>query len=319
MKLRFLSKLICVGDLAYLVCPLIPLRWMFAWARTQGRFQYLVYRKQVSAVRGNLLTVLGESTSKDEVESLTRKFFEDKQLRGLLVYLLPRFNAPQAHTFFPIEGLEHLDRALSKRRGVILLLSHLNSIIGLVGKDVLRRKGYDVRIAFPTRRLAYTPTLFRKMIERLWPAGANATRSTDFFAQFNIRPIVRALEERAIVIFTGDGWHSASFVQVEFLGRPIFFTTGAMSVARLTGAPVVPFFVTGSPPDQLKLSCEEPILVENTGDSGRDLETMVGNYARRLEYHLRRNIPAWQHWLEDRALDKMSTMLDQPLSVRYRM
>jgi lauroyl/myristoyl acyltransferase len=140
-----------------------------------------------------------------------------------------------------------------------------------------------------------------------------------FHAQFNVRPIIGGLRDNSAVMLMGDGLHSASFVEVEFLGRSVPFTTGPISIARATQASIVPFFVTGTPPENLKIVIEQPIQLEKSDDAQRDLEAMVGKYAHRLEHHLCQNIPCWENWLYANTLDKMINQLEKPLSERYEI
>ena len=315
-----MGKLINLGDIAYLLKPIVPLKLMFVLAKMQGKVRYLLNGKERSAVQNNFLDAFGQTMSESEINLMTNQFFEYKQTRGLMYFLFPKLKTSQIEKLFPIEGLEHLDRALSQKKGVVLLCSHLSSIINFVAKDILRAQGYDIRVALPEEEPPYAPTRFRKLIDSLSPSSNKVEQGGGmFFAQFNIRPIVRCLDENAVVILTGDGWHSASFVKTEFLGRTVFFATGAMSIARLTGASVVPLFVTGSPPEKMKIVIEEPVPVEKSENPKQDLEVMVEKYVRRLEYHVGQNIPCWEHWLHDSTLDKMAKLLNASISERYRM
>ncbi len=314
-----MSKLFDIADVAYLLKPVIPLKWICAVAGLKARAEYLVCGRERSVVRANLAETFGKDKTKSEIDSMTSRFFEYRQLRGVLLNLFPKLKPREVERLFPMEGLEHLDRALEQKKGVILMGSHINSSMTLITKDILRRKGYDIRVAIPTETLPYGPTLLRRMIDRFSLNGRGTGQEGMFFAQFNIRPIVRSLAENAVVILMGDGWHSAGFVKAEFLGRRVSFTTGAMSIARLTRSPVVPVFATGAPPDGLEIRIEEPIPLEKTGDPRRDLEAMVQKYAQRLEYHLRRNIPCWEHWLQEDTLDTMAGLLEKSIGDRYHV
>ncbi len=106
---------------------------------------------------------------------------------------------------------------------------------------------------------------------------------------------------------------------MKFLDRQVYFTTGAVSIARMTGSPVIPFFVTGSAPDRLKVVFEEPIPLERSNDLSRDLETMVADYVQRLEHRVRKNITCWQHLFNDHALDTMAALLEKPLGQRHQI
>ncbi len=311
-----MSKIFNLRDLIFLLYPLVPLPWLYIFARIHGKFKYLSQRNERASVKNNLLTSFGSIKNEPEINRLTRQFFEYKQMRMLLLTLYPKLKPALKDKLFPIEGQEHLDRALLLNKGVILVGSHLNSIITLIGKDILRSKGYDIRVAIPTEDLPYMPTRFGKLIERFTKVHIGINDGM-FYAQFNIRPILRCLAQNAAVILQGDGWHSAGFVAVPFLDRSIPFTTGAMSIARMVETPVVPIFVTGSPPHGLKIVIGEPIALEKSDDPEQDLEMMVGKYVQQLESHLRENIACWEHWLHANALDTMAGLLDKSLSERY--
>ena len=308
----------CLGDLADLCHPAIPLPWMYRLARWHGRLVCSIDRRTRRIVRDNLRSMPGLPSSERELARLTREFFETKQLRVLLKYLFPRLAPSVAERLWPIEGLDQLDRALEQNKGALLLLSHVNSIMGFVAKDMLIEKGYDIRVAFPVERRPFQPTRVRRLVDRI--RGQPAPRpSRDFYAQFNIRPIVRALADGAVVALTGDGWHSAGLTRVRFLGRDVYFTTGAAGISRAVGCPIVPLFVAGTAPDRMRVVIEEPLLPDKSGDTDRDLHRMVSRYVECLERHVRESPLAWEHWLEPKALDSMATMLDRTLRDRYRM
>lgn len=318
--MTILAKLFNLGDIPYLLYPIVPLRWMYFVVRLEARLKYLLSRRDRRVVHGNLTTAFGDAKSQDEIGRLTRQFFEYKQLRALLLFLEPKLGSKQKDELFPIEGLENLDRALEEGKGAIVLGAHLNSVLMFAVKNLLRGKGYDVRIAVPKAQLPYQPSLFHRLVDRISPNGKREDVTAGlFYSQFNIRPIIRILEEKRVLGLMGDGAHSAGFTDVKFLGRSVLFTTGAMSIARMTQTPVVPMFITGAPPEGLKIIIEEPIPLEKSDDLKRDLQTMVSAFARRLEYHLLEDIPIWQHWLVDDVFESMATELDKPLGERYHV
>ena len=313
------SNLFELADVPYVLYPFIPMRWMYPFVRLEARLMHRFDRKTRSIIRANLAVAFGHSKSEEEIDEFTRHVFEYKQLRTLLFYLLPKLDSLQKKRLFPIDGLENLDRAMGQGKGAILCGAHISSILAIALKDLLREHGYDVRLPSPVEKLPYPPSAFRKAVDRLSKNGHGEYQAGIFHAQFNIRPMVRVLKEQGVLLMMGDGSHSAGFAEVAFLGRRVFLTTGIVGISRLTGAPVVPFFVTGSPPEGLRIVIEEPIPIEKTEDTELDLQTMVENYAKRLEYHLLQNIPSWQHWLVENYLESMSNELSKPLHERYHV
>lgn len=305
------------SDLAYLLYSVLPLDSLWGLGRAYGKLTYLARRGDRETVRRNLTGTVGATAGRAEIDVLTRRFFEYKRVRGLMLAVSPRLTERELGKLLPIEGLEHLEAALERRRGAILLGSHLNSVCLFPAVRALRDRGYDVRVAMPERADPWPPTAVRTLLERRFDTKPLSELIGAFYAQFNIRPIVRALAENATVASTGDGLHSARFVDVEFLGRRLPFPTGMFAVAQMTGAAVVPVFQLGAPPDALRVAIEEPWTVEPEEVRRGALQQRVAAYARRLEHHLRENLACWEHWLIEDTLATIASWPQRSLEERY--
>ena len=315
-----LSRLLNLVDLPYphyLLYRFMPLKWTCRIVRLEARLIHRFSHDVRSKITHNLFKLFGNTKDRDEIEGLTFRYFELKQLRMMLLYLHTHLKPAQKEKLFPIEGLEHLDHALAEGKGAVLVGSHLNSIMIFVAMDMLRERGYDVHMAIPTKKMPIPPTMFHKWVDRFFSNGHSEYPPGAFYAQFNIRPIVNILEKKGIVVLMGDGSHSAGFVEVDFLGRRAPFTTGAMGISRMTEAPAVPIMITGSPPDGIRINIEEPIPLEKTDDMPRDLRAMVEKYTERLEHHLLQNIACWQQWPSEDGLATMEEAHGKSLSDRY--
>jgi lauroyl/myristoyl acyltransferase len=310
-----MTRFVNSSDAAYLLYSVLPLDWMCTLARSYGRLTYLVRRRQRSTVRRNLDRAFGETKTSREIESLTRQFFEYTRIRGLLLSVSPRLEALEIEQLLPIEGLEYLDAALERKQGVILLGSHLNPGCWLLTVARLRERGYDVRSAVADPEGPWPPTVVRRFLNRRFRTRALSGSVGAFYAQFNIRPIVRCLSGNAIVAQAGDGLRSARFVEADFLGHRVPFPTGMASVAQITGAVVVPMFHVGTPPDRLRTVIEEPWTVEREDDGA--LHNAVTAYAKRLEHHVLENIPCWDYWGIADTFSTMATWREKSLKERY--
>lgn len=314
-----MSRLVGSEDAAYLLYSFIPLKWLFALARLHAQLASIGRRRERLAVNRNLAGVVGAGKSRAEIESLTRQFFEQRAIRGLLLAVAPRLTSAEMTKLLPVDGLEHLDSAVEQKRGVILLGSHLNSLVMFNAIIMLRERGYNIGVALPEAEDPWAPSALGKRLARSFKTKPMKELTGAFYAQFNIRPIVRALDGGVIVAQTGDGLHSARFVEADFLGRQVPFPTGMMSVAQATGAVVVPMFQVGAAPDELRIVIEEPMTVERDTGSDRSLTNAVAVFAKRLEHHLLASIPAWEHWLIDDTLGTMTSWPQKPLKERYKV
>lgn len=314
-----MTRLVDSSDAGYLLYSVLPLDCIYALSRLHGRLTYLAGRRQRRIVRHNLVDVLGPTRGAAEADVLTRRFFEYRRLRGLLLAMAPRLTSRELSELLPVEGIEHLDAALAEGRGAILLGSHLNSLCMFDAIVLLRERGYDIGVALPEERDPWAPSRLRKLADRLTGAKTLYELTGAFYAQFNIRPIVRRLARNGIVAQTGDGLHSARFIEVDFLGKKVPFPTGMAAVAQVTRAPVVPMFQVGAPPDHLRVVLEEPWSVERGNDGAEALAAAVARFASRLEHHLLQNLACWEHWLIENTLGTMASWPKRPLEERYKV
>jgi lauroyl/myristoyl acyltransferase len=288
---------------------------MYRLARLHGRFIYTFNRGRRRAVAGNLAQFADDAP---ELKRMTRRFFEYKQMRVLMLLVLLEMRPDEREQHFEIEGLEHLDQALSEGKGAIFLASHLNSIGAFMAIMILRQRGYDVRVGVPSEADLYGPTLVGRLVRRASRKTTLMEQIGGFYLQFNVRPLVKLLAKNVVIVQTGDGWHSAAFANVPFLGRSLPFTTGMMSVAQGTGAMVVPFNIVGEPPN-LRCAISLPFRVPADGDQKRELVAAVARYAKGLEEDLLENILGWEHWLIEDTLETMADLPERSLQERYEV
>src|SRR5206468_1072509 len=117
-----------------------------------------------------------------------------------------------------------------------------------------------------------------------WVCGApTMTQAIDaFYAQFNVRPLMKELRAKNILVAVGDGWHSASFADAKFLGRTLPFTTGPFALGRAAAVPLVPVFCAGAP-HRMRFEFEPAFVVERTECQQEDVARAVQFYAERVE------------------------------------
>jgi lauroyl/myristoyl acyltransferase len=304
------------GDLVYLAYLLLPLRIFLQLGRPLGWLEMLVRRRAKRAVRENFESAFGSTKTRRELDRLTRQVFEFHQMRTLMLLVAPLMAARgQLERFFPVHNVRFLDEALKMGRGVMLLGAHINSVGGLLAVMQLRRMGYDVRCPMPDPNDAWAPTPFRRLVHRLLGATPVFESIGAFYAQFNVRQIVKVINDGGIVLMMGDGWHSVSFVDADFFGRALPFTNGPMNLARVARCPVVPLFSVGQP-HHLHFELEPPFTVD-AAPAQEDVARKVRYYVSRVEARALADLPSWQHWMEEEVFDTMQRWRDKTLAERY--
>lgn len=305
------------GDVAYLAFLVLPFGLFLQLGRALGWLEMLVRPRARRAVRANLQQAFGATKSPRELARLTRQVFEFHDMRTLMVLVAPLLAVRgKLEKYFPLRHLENLDRALAEGKGVIVIGSHVNSVGGLLAMISLRQRGYDVRVPMPDPHDAWPPTPFRRLVHRMLGARPVVELLGAFYAQFNVRPLMKILDQRAVLLLMGDGWHSASFVDADFLGRRIPFTNGPMNIARLSGVPVVPFFSVGQP-HRMHFEFEPAFTVERGGPQRDDVERKVRFFADRVEQRMLADIASWEHWLVEDVFGSLEAWRSRPLHERY--
>lgn len=314
------TPLVDRGDLIYAAYLLLPLRAFMAFGRALGWLEMLVRPRVRRAVRANLEQAFGTVKSNGEIARLTRQACEFRHMRMLLVQVVPLMAARgELEKHFPIQNIENLERAVALGKGAIIIGSHVNSIGLLLAVVQLRRRGYDVRCPSPEQRDAWPPTLFRRWINRRYGAPSSVRAAIGgFYAQFNVRPLVKLLNQKVILVLMGDGWHSVGFVDVDFLGRRLPFTNGPISLARVAGCPLVPTFSVGTP-DRLHFEMEQYFTVDRDAPATDEIERQVTRFIGRVEKRMLADVPSWQHWFEEDMFSVLERWRTTSLRERYAL
>jgi KDO2-lipid IV(A) lauroyltransferase len=160
--------------------------------------------------------------------------------RDLLLDGLPdRRVAP----LFSVEGRGALDEALSQRKGVILLGNHFGA--HLMPAHWLLREGYPLRLFMERPR--HVSRFLAREFDSDGPLGQRklfiSRKADPAEAAGSILRAARILGAGMIVNLAGDvRWTGPHTAPATFLGREYTFSATWVTLAALTGAPVVPVF-----------------------------------------------------------------------------
>jgi lauroyl/myristoyl acyltransferase len=208
------------------------------------------------------------------------------------------------------DGLAHLDLALARGRGVLLLYPHAGPVMGLVAG--LARGGYRyTQVA--ARGLAPDATgdpahhganWFRERVRALREQREDGLDATFLDQTSPVRALHRALGRGGIVGLAFDGRLGRGWAPLPYLGRTALLSPGPYKLAVQTGAAVVPAFCRGS-------VCE----LDAPLDPGSSWRALAARVLASAERALRRFPEEYGLWLlhcrERRGAD------DHPLFVDY--
>jgi len=179
----------------------------------------------------------------------------------------------------PLRGEAHLREALSRGKGVILLESN-NFGSRIMARRIVSAHGYPLHQVHMVIHLGSGFVV--RPADRNW-ASAMLGRYFDkcekeFLEEIIYLPptdsmaftrtMLDRLQRNAIICLAGDGRYGQRLVEVPFLGVPKTFSTGMMSLARSSGAAVLPLFCPAKGYSGFEAIIEAPIDVE--ASPGRD-------------------------------------------------
>lgn len=216
------------------------------------------------------------------------------------------------------QGQHHLDEALARGRGAVLLYPHAGDVmmmLAALGLAGYRYVQYAARGMAPPEVAAAHPEVFG---HNRWRTEARAAREAAedrlpvrfLTLETSPRELVRSLNRNEIVGIAYDGRLGARFSLVDYLGRRALLSPGPFKLALSAGAPIVPAF--NHAPDAGPEVCSfGPAILPEGG--AQDL--MRHFLAAAAEPWLRANPHAYGIWLLHCRL--RASVDDHPLFVDY--
>ncbi|NOY62224.1 MAG: LpxL/LpxP family Kdo(2)-lipid IV(A) lauroyl/palmitoleoyl acyltransferase [Gammaproteobacteria bacterium] len=208
----------------------LPYRWQMRLGRALGRLALLFSRRRKRIAIINLDLCLPQLSTRQRKRLLRRHF--ESFCMGLIEVIISWWVADERlKTLEQIEGLQHLQDAFKKGKGVILLSAHFTSLeIG--GRLLARHCPFHV--------------VYRRNENPLIEHFMRRSRDLHFdkaIPRDDIRGMIRSLRENKAVWYAADQNYGRKYsVFAPFFGVQASTHTATSRIAKVSGAPVVPFF-----------------------------------------------------------------------------
>ncbi len=255
----------------------------------------------------NLQLVLGNELSPAAVQQVTQDWFRFASCEAVDVKRLRHRTRP-LRRLVEIRGREHLEAALAAGKGVILCTGHFGSHVS--GFSVLHASGFPVTTIGRWHH-KYTPGLSsaERRFWELYLKPVRRHRQRPNIEPWPGRPEVAALAAAAlraneVVRVTIDAppleGDRARAVEVPFLGRQARLLPGAVTLAQLTGAPLlmgIAHRATDYRHQVLEISAPVPV--------DGDIKTVFERCAAEVSAAIQRSPASWAFWPETDDLAAM--------------
>lgn len=268
----------------------MPRAFNRAWVRCVADWNYWRLPEERSRVALNLEPVLGSDSR--ELQRSVRRLF--RNYAELLVDYAAFFGAPDAGpvveaAFSLAEGYEHLEHALSRGKGVVLVTAHVG--FWELGGLYVRSKGVPLAVL---TLVDPAPGVHEEKLRLRARLGIETiTVGADPWGSL---AVARALRRNTVAAMLVDRYEGGDAVPVELFGRRALFAPGPTLFARMTGAAVVPAFVLRSGPGRYRGLILPPVSMTFTEDRQADLAHNTQRIARVIEGVIRAYPDQWYNF-----------------------
>jgi lauroyl/myristoyl acyltransferase len=217
--------------------------------------------------------VLGPDADETEVQRRVRQACVNIAKGHYELFRVSRLSIDEIRAMTRLEGRSHVEEALARGKGVILLSAHFGSV-DLLGQLPV---AYGVPLTAPIqhvqpeRLFQYTLRLRTSHGVRLIPADGP------------LMEMFRALRRGEVVALPCDRDIADNTRWVDLFGEPARLSDGPVRVALRTGAALIPIFGLRLPDDTFLVRIEPELELSRSGDLEADVEAGMAQIAAMLE------------------------------------
>jgi lauroyl/myristoyl acyltransferase len=275
--------------LGALVGPLPP-RAGYWLSRQMGALAYFVLPKMRQSLTDNMRHVLGPDADEQEVDALVREACTNVMKGHYELFRVSRLTMDEIKAMTRIEGMEHMERALERGKGVVMVSAHIGNV-DLMGQ---LPNAYGIPMTAPVWHIE-PERLFQYMLKMRTSHGMRLIPSDG-----PMIGLYRALKRGEIIGLPCDRAIAGNTLQVDFFGAPANLPAGPVLVALRTGAALVPVFVERLPDNTFVVRIEPKLELRQTGDREADVvagtEMLVSAMERAISKHPEQwlvAVPVW--------------------------
>jgi len=276
-----------------ILSAIIPQRWIYP----VGKLVQLCAPRRTDEAERHILSARLPSVPPGRARSIATGFLTNSAFRMLDDLVLSRPASQSRLKCTGIQGLEHLERARSAGKGVLLLTAHFCA--GRVAKRYLVASGYPIltvrdqveagdwwgrlgRHFLAPRRLQL---LNRIMEEGIYVREAGSPLK-----------ILHTLRSGGLVNIHFDGRSGRRNAPWPFLGVSRRFSTGTLDVVRLSGCAVVPMLCLGRS-SGFRIVFDPMLKIAQTDGRDEFIRTNLPTFVQAIERQISEHPDEWEQWM----------------------
>ncbi|MCX8043937.1 MAG: lysophospholipid acyltransferase family protein [Desulfobacterota bacterium] len=251
-----------------------------------GELLYWLPVRMKARIRHNLRFALGAHLSREDQERMTREIIRSIAVNWFELFY---YGGPNKHIVedrVHWEGIEHLDRALARGKGVIAVSAHLGNYPILAQQ--FSRWGYPFVMVIRDPANKVISAMYAKGREMIELRSLSTEPERVFYRQ-----ALATLRNNGVLCLIADENKRRGGIFVEFFGHPASTAPGPAALALRTGAPIIPIFIVRNPDTTLRVVIERELQWQHRGDQEGDMLEITAAYTRIIEHYVRKHLTQW--------------------------
>ena len=216
---------------------ILPHRVALGLGTLMGALLWALSKRKVDRAEARCVSVLGVGVT--IARGIVRSSYINLGRSAMEFARLARLRA-RLSSLVVIEGKEHLDEAIARGKGVLMMTAHMGN--WELGGARMVAEGYAIAPIYTPQRAAGG---LNDLVSTLRTSGAGMEMIPS--EGFGMREIIRALRKEKLLIFLQDLDARKEGVVVPFLGLPSSTAVGIVKMHRRFDAPIVPVLALRNP------------------------------------------------------------------------
>ncbi len=238
----------------------------------------------VKIIRNNVSKVLNLNINDKEIHRIANRIFINWAKNVVDFLKQPIISKEKLKQRVEIEGLEHLDNALKKGKGVVIISAHIGNFEWSACRIAV--EGYKIWVLSLVRK--------NKLVRKFFESNRLSKGLKTLYINRMLN-VFRVLKNNEIVAITSDWDPTGKATRpFKFFGKTAYLPTGALMIALKSGAPLVPSFVWKKDKYNHFQIVEKPIDLIREGDKETLINKNMEKVLEVMEKYIRDNISEWE-------------------------
>lgn len=266
----------------YFLAMSLPLKIGYGVACSVADLWYFASYADRRAVRSNLRRITGIENQK-ELNRLTRQVFRNFAKYLVDFFRFQKIDDGYIKRFVRVEGIDNLNEALSKGKGVVLLSAHIgNWELGAVVVSALSQPVMAVALTHSDKRINDFFTR-QRMTGKVKPIKIGIT----------LRSCYETLKNNGLVALLGDRDFSKNGLVMDFFGHPALIPKGPAVFAARLDSEIVPTFMVREDDDTFRLTFGTPLKKPSASGESETISGIMKEYISIIEGYIRKYPAQW--------------------------